>query len=204
MLDRKSLDKCQGKNAKGVHFNVNDICRWAYINVKLYFFGFSPHPPDDNSRPLRSICLFIHRYIVSSILITFLIWNGLGLAHIHCTSISTSLCEFARGILCTSVHTCVPVGRGLMISSLRTVGRGHLKTLDIVSWAHINLKLLDVAVLIVSLRGRVTTFTKKMSVLITIDQALFWSAYRRISAHFPRISDPPGISTNLLRYWTYI
>ncbi len=30
-------------------------------------------------------------------------------------------------------------------------------------------------------------------------QALFWSAHRRISAHFPRISDPSEISTNLLR-----
>ncbi len=35
-------------------------------------------------------------------------------------------------------------------------------------------------------------------------QALFWSAHRRISAHFPRISDPSEISTNLLRYWSYI
>ncbi len=25
-----------------------------------------------------------------------------------------------------------------------------------------------------------------------------------ISAHFPRISDPPEISTNLLRYWTCV
>ncbi len=32
-----------------------------------------------------------------------------------------------------------------------------------------------------------------------IEQALFWSAHRRISAHFPRISDPSEISTNLLR-----
>ena len=30
-------------------------------------------------------------------------------------------------------------------------------------------------------------------------QALFWSAHRRISAHFPQISDPSEISTNLLR-----
>ncbi len=35
-------------------------------------------------------------------------------------------------------------------------------------------------------------------------QALFWSAHRRISAHFPRISDPSEIRPNLLRQWIYI
>ncbi len=33
-------------------------------------------------------------------------------------------------------------------------------------------------------------------------QALFWSAYRRISAYFTQIFDPPEISTNQWSKWT--
>ncbi len=53
-------------------------------------------------------------------------------------------------------------------------------------------------------------YTSKRRILIEVlpvpnaytksgDQAMFWSAHRRISAHFPRISDPSEISTNLLK-----
>ncbi len=40
------------------------------------------------------------------------------------------------------------------------------------------------------------------TLILLVYQALFWSAYRWISARFPRILDPSEISTNLLRKWT--
>ncbi len=55
-----------------------------------------------------------------------------------------------------------------------------------------------------TLIGEKGCFHVGVCLLSCFEQALFWSAHRRISAHFPRISDPSEISTNLLRKWVYI
>ncbi len=45
-------------------------------------------------------------------------------------------------------------------------------------------------------------FVKQDSIAHEVVQGGFFSTYRRISADFPRIFDPPEISTNLGRKWT--
>ena len=52
---------------------------------------------------------------------------------------------------------------------------------------------------IIQLPCMVGLFFKLRQGYLGDDQALFWSAHQWISAHFPWISDPLEISTNLLR-----